>query len=117
MRLVLDLTKVSSSPLDQSLYFDAVSVLPVRDLFHKGWKHPEKSLPYLHAVYKIISPESSVVPFLKYQYVLGCVDSSTKMLTAASQNIRDLGIVLESFHSIRFSDFTLPWHEQGLPSR
>ena len=63
---------------------DTIPVHTVRDLFHKGWKHPEKSLPYLHAVYKIISPESSVVPFVKYQYVSGSVDSSIKMLTVAS---------------------------------
>lgn len=41
----------------------------VYGLFAKGWKHPEKPLPPLQAIYKIISPETNVTPFLKYQWV------------------------------------------------
>ncbi|KAK7682517.1 hypothetical protein QCA50_014317 [Cerrena zonata] len=39
----------------------------ISELFRRGWRHPEKPTPYLHAIYKIISPESNITPFLKYQ--------------------------------------------------
>jgi len=39
----------------------------VENLFREGWKHPNKELPKLHAVYKITFPESSIKVFLRYQ--------------------------------------------------
>ena len=39
----------------------------VSELFRKGWQHPEKPSPHLYAIYKIISPEDDIAPFLTYQ--------------------------------------------------
>ncbi|KAL4249305.1 hypothetical protein ABKN59_007006 [Abortiporus biennis] len=45
------------------------------ELFNQGWKHPEKQLPRIRAIYKIIFPESVVSPFLKYQSSLSSAPS------------------------------------------
>ncbi|CAL1717323.1 unnamed protein product [Somion occarium] len=39
----------------------------VRELFQNGWRHPEKPVPSLRAIYKVVAPESKIAPFLKYQ--------------------------------------------------
>ncbi|KAH8092611.1 hypothetical protein BXZ70DRAFT_1010696 [Cristinia sonorae] len=39
----------------------------VETLFQKGWLHPNKQLPQLHAVYRVIYSQSRTMSFLKYR--------------------------------------------------
>ncbi|KAI0695394.1 hypothetical protein BC835DRAFT_1414907 [Cytidiella melzeri] len=41
--------------------------LEVTELFKDGWSHPDKQLPYVHGVYKILSPERLLKPFRDYK--------------------------------------------------
>ncbi|KAF9037693.1 hypothetical protein BJ165DRAFT_1532341 [Panaeolus papilionaceus] len=39
--------------------------------FYRGWKHPNKRKPQIHAIFKILHPDSSLKPFHRYRaYVL-----------------------------------------------
>lgn len=42
--------------------------IPVEKLFRKGWKHPGRQQPHLHAIYKLISPQANIQPYLEYKY-------------------------------------------------
>ncbi|KIJ94265.1 hypothetical protein K443DRAFT_134797 [Laccaria amethystina LaAM-08-1] len=35
--------------------------------FLEGWKHPEKQMPHVHAIFKIMSSEASLKPFHEYR--------------------------------------------------
>ncbi|KAF8972246.1 hypothetical protein BDZ97DRAFT_1783891 [Flammula alnicola] len=39
----------------------------IEKLFHKGWKHPKKSKPKIHAIFKILSPDSTLKPYHQYR--------------------------------------------------
>jgi hypothetical protein len=39
----------------------------VETLFHKGWRHPKKTRPKVHAIFKILSPNSVLKPYHAYR--------------------------------------------------
>jgi len=41
----------------------------VYKLFQKGWKHPDKPLPFVHQIYETTPPESSMSSYIQYRYL------------------------------------------------
>lgn len=41
----------------------------VEKKFLKGWKHPNKQKPAVHAIFKVLSSETSLKPFHQYRLV------------------------------------------------
>lgn len=39
----------------------------VEKLFNKGWKHREKAKPRVYAIFKVISPEGTLKPYIDYR--------------------------------------------------
>lgn len=42
----------------------------VERLFYNGWKHPKKPRAKVYAIFKILSPASTLKPYIKYRYAL-----------------------------------------------
>ncbi|KAF7969837.1 hypothetical protein HWV62_25900 [Athelia sp. TMB] len=70
-------------PLEKS----SASYSRVVKLFNKGWKHREKAKPHVYAVYKIISPEGTLKPYLDY---LAAVQDSPSIKAAGKKEIENL---------------------------
>ena len=49
--------------------------------FHKGWKHPNKPRPKIHAIFKILSSDSSLLPYHRYRYEYGLPSSGFFLFT------------------------------------
>jgi len=39
----------------------------IEELFYNGWKHPKKQKQKIHAIFKILSPDSSLKPYHRYR--------------------------------------------------
>ncbi|KZP04321.1 ADP-ribosylation [Athelia psychrophila] len=70
-------------PLEKS----SPSYSRVEKLFNKGWKHNQKAKPHVFAVYKIISPEGTLKPYLDY---LATVQASPSIKAAGKTEIESL---------------------------
>ncbi|PPQ78504.1 hypothetical protein CVT26_005143 [Gymnopilus dilepis] len=44
--------------------------LTIERQFHKGWKHPNKPRPKIHAIFKILSSDSSLLPYHRYRAIV-----------------------------------------------
>ncbi|KAF8896054.1 hypothetical protein BD779DRAFT_559143 [Infundibulicybe gibba] len=56
---------------------DAPGYLQVQKRFRKGWKHPDKPLPYVHFIFRIASPDETLEPYLKYRARIHAATSTT----------------------------------------
>jgi len=59
----------------------------VEKLFNKGWKHRQKRKPRVHAVFKVISPEGTLKPYLDYR---ASVQASPSMKAAGKTELESL---------------------------
>ncbi|KAF9479968.1 ADP-ribosylation [Pholiota conissans] len=39
----------------------------IERLFYRGWKHPKKTKPKIHGIFKILSPNSNLSPYHRYR--------------------------------------------------
>ncbi|KAI0784002.1 hypothetical protein BC629DRAFT_1594120 [Irpex lacteus] len=61
----------------------------VTQLFEDGWQHPEKQLPYVHGVYKILSPEWMIKPFRDYKASLLRSPFWTPFFTTSQVDVKE----------------------------
>lgn len=64
----------------------------VEDLFLKGWKHPNKPRPRVHAIFKVLSPEKSLSTFVSYRWV------TTKICISSNHDFTRIRIETLSFN-------------------
>jgi hypothetical protein len=48
------------------------SLYLVQEQFQEGWKHDQKPIPHIHAVYEILHPDCILKPYLDYKYIILC---------------------------------------------
>ena len=56
----------------RALVIYALSILTVwiaKRMFQRGWKHPKKRKPYVHAILRIHMPDSSFQPYVLYRWL------------------------------------------------
>lgn len=59
----------------------------VKKLFNKGWKHRQKKRPRVHAVFKVVSPEGTLKPYLDYR---ASVEASPSMKATGKTEVESL---------------------------